>query len=1051
MSATSLASHHVPAEKNQNESFRRPDAKRSKNRSRSRSPRRDRSRSISRRRDRSRSISRRRDRSRSFNSRREKKRSLSPRRNWNRFDSSPEADAMPSYRRRERSSSAVRDWSPSRDSTIVRIPPCHYLHVLDQNTNVTSVVLGPQTFVRQDNQRIEKGPCRMVVVPPRHYCVVENPVVKREEAEEGGTRVAAPVLDALGQAKLRHGELEIRFAGEPFPLYPGELLKQPVKPLKVVQADTALKVRAILDFDEYVDEEESVGGEGGAAKTAERGEGSGKSSGKSASGRGRKSGDVPASRRGVEEVEQRDMGKRIVHRAAGDVWLFEGPGTFMPRIETIVEETVRASVITPNQALRLRATKECVDRSGRHRVTGEEWLVKEIGAYLPGVYEEVVDVVKAFVLTEKQALHVRALKTFVDDFGVSRNNGEEWLITMTMTDAHIPGVYEEVLGLINITTLSPRQYCVIIDPVGTDGKPQYGQKKLVRGDKSFFLMPGEKLEKGIQNVYVLGEEEGLVLKALEGFSDGNVQRHPGDRWMIKGPLEYVPPVEVEVVMKRRTIPLHESEGIYIRDIKTGNVRAVTGSSYMIKEDEELWEKQLSDTVEALLASNKDPLADRSIRPDVGKGEQVISKGETDAGKKPGRDKTRVITFRVPHNAACQIYDYRAKLSRVIYGPELAMLGPDEQFTQLSLSGGKPKKQNVIKALCLLLGPDFATDIITVETADHARLSLQLAYNWHFDVSDKSPEASAKLFSVPDFIGDSCKAIASRVRGAVAQTPFDDFHKHSTKIIRSSVFGFSEGRFGEELRFPQNNLVVTSVDIQSVEPVDQRTRDALQKSVQMAIEITTKSQEAAARHEAERLEQEARGRLERQKIQDEAEAEKARRELLELQAQSAAVESTGQAKAEAQSRAEASRIEGETAVEQAKLKAEAMAIEAEAELKRLSQAREAELEYVVAQDKQQIYKSAELNNQEIHKFEQMVASLGSGAIVSMATAGKEHQLKMLEALGLKSTLITDGSSPINLLSTAAGLIGAGVEELMPPAAKRRKVDDAEVTSAEDDGA
>ena len=40
-----------------------------------------------------------------------------------------------------------------------------------------------------------------------------------------------------------------------------------------------------------------------------------------------------------------------------------------------------------------------------------------------------------------------------------------------------------------------------------------------------------------------------------------------------------------------------------------------------------------------------------------------------------------------------------------------------------------------------------------------------------------------------------------------------------------------------------------------------------------------------------------------------------------------MESTGQAKAEAQSRAEAARIEGEAAVEQAKLKAEAMKIDA----------------------------------------------------------------------------------------------------------------------------
>ena len=85
-----------------------------------------------------------------------------------------------------------------------------------------------------------------------------------------------------------------------------------------------------------------------------------------------------------------------------------------------------------------------------------------------------------------------------------------------------------------------------------------------------------------------------------------------------------------------------------------------------------------------------------------------------------------------------------------------------------------------------------------------------------------------------------------------------------------------------------------------------------------------------RHEAERLEQKAKGALERQKITDEAEAEKARKELLELQASSAAVESTGQAKAEAQSRAEAAKIEGEAAVDQAKLKAQASKIEAVSE-------------------------------------------------------------------------------------------------------------------------
>ena len=49
---------------------------------------------------------------------------------------------------------------------------------------------------------------------------------------------------------------------------------------------------------------------------------------------------------------------------------------------------------------------------------------------------------------------------------------------------------------------------------------------------------------------------------------------PGDRWMIRGPLEYVPPVEVEVAAKRKAIPLDENEGIYVRDIKTGKVERI---------------------------------------------------------------------------------------------------------------------------------------------------------------------------------------------------------------------------------------------------------------------------------------------------------------------------------------------------------------------------------------------------------------------------------------------------------------------------------------------
>ena len=208
---------------------------------------------------------------------------------------------------------------------------------------------------------------------------------------------------------------------------------------------------------------------------------------------------------------------------AGDEWLFEGPGTYIPRKEIAIDEQIRATVLKTNQAIRLRARKECKDRNGNDKVTGEEWLVKQTGAYLPGAYEEVVSIVDAYVLTEKKALHMKSLRTFTDEFGKKRLNGEEWLIKISDTETHIPGVYEEVVGVVNVITLNSRQYCVILDPVGEDGKPQLGKKKLVKGEVSFFLQPGEKLERGIQDVYVLGEDEGLILRAIEPFVDEQVR------------------------------------------------------------------------------------------------------------------------------------------------------------------------------------------------------------------------------------------------------------------------------------------------------------------------------------------------------------------------------------------------------------------------------------------------------------------------------------------------------------------------------------------------
>ena len=93
----------------------------------------------------------------------------------------------------------------------------------------------------------------MVIVPPRHYCVVENPVVRNDDGDV--------ITDVSGQVKLAYADVEVRFAQEPFPLWPGEILKQAVTLLTVIFANTGLHLKAIIDFEDEDGDKRTAGDE----------------------------------------------------------------------------------------------------------------------------------------------------------------------------------------------------------------------------------------------------------------------------------------------------------------------------------------------------------------------------------------------------------------------------------------------------------------------------------------------------------------------------------------------------------------------------------------------------------------------------------------------------------------------------------------------------------------------------------------------------------------------------------------------------------------------
>ena len=68
---------------------------------------------------------------------------------------------------------------------LIRIPPYHYIHVQDRNSNVTRLECGPQTFIRKDHELISTGkaPIKFTTLQPYPYAVVNDPIMKDKDAK----------------------------------------------------------------------------------------------------------------------------------------------------------------------------------------------------------------------------------------------------------------------------------------------------------------------------------------------------------------------------------------------------------------------------------------------------------------------------------------------------------------------------------------------------------------------------------------------------------------------------------------------------------------------------------------------------------------------------------------------------------------------------------------------------------------------------------------------------------------------------------------------------
>lgn len=708
--------------------------------------------------------------------------------------------------------------------------------------------------------------------------------------------------------------------------------------------------------------------------------------------------------------------------------LVKGPTTFYPRKEHQVLETVKAIEITQLKVAKFKALRNLTDDEGLPRRAGEEWVYRKLGSYSPSTpYIMYAGSVEAKVINEFNALHLKATTEFTDFYGKKRRAGENWLITKDITSLHFIDAYEKYVQTVGIVIVQDREFCIVNNPVEKSESGEvvqrFGGKKLITGPANFFLQPYENLEENHPlPIYVMKEDEALLVFAQNTFKDNNnVIHYPGEKWLIHGPGDYIPPIDVTILEKRAAIPLHKNEGIYVRDEKTGVIRAQIGSTYLLKAHESLWEKELPEEYEELLQKERLGVS-YTVPKQIG--DQVVY--EQVFNSEP-RDKTRVISYRISSGKCVQVYNYKTKENKIVFGPELILLEPDEILTLLRLSGGKPKKENVIQTLSLLLGPEIISDFVEVETSDHAKIELDLSYKWHFEYNKESPlsEVNKKLFAVADFVGDISKSISSRIRGMVSSINYEDFHHNSAEIIKAAVFGRNQdGTIKQIKKFDANNIVITSCDIKSQRPIDKEVAEKLKKNTFLAIQIKTKATEMEYTHQTLFLQQESKGELDIKKLEDDSLAEQARIQLYTIRTEKDAMFSVATALADAKAENEKLEILGKNKVDLAVLEKE----EKEVEISTMNELKNRKYEIDLTHEKLQA--DIEVNEQqklaliEVEKLRRMINVLGAKTLEQMVNAGPEIQAKMLKSLGLKGYLMTDGKSPINLFDTANGLVQQG---------------------------
>lgn len=362
--------------------------------------------------------------------------------------------------------------------------------------------------------------------------------------------------------------------------------------------------------------------------------------------------------------------------------------------------------------------------------------------------------------------------------------------------------------------LGPKNFCFLFD---ADGNPRIvrGPARVFPGPHDTFMHRGSR--RRVYDAYELGEHQAVYLRIISPLSrEQLIARLPagtviedrkhfeaGYEFLVRGlPSVFFPFIEAEVLnpltrephvgndhenVVLTAIGIDQKSGVYVRDLRTGMVKMVRGeTSYLV-----------------------DPRCEEHVHRQVPHDRWNLWIGHAEPHKVTTAAVSTpwALSVIIPNNEAVLVTSRHGR--RVVTGPCTELLNFEEQLTALKLSKGKSKDGHTTVTTCFLrVQGGRIADNFEVESADFVRFRVKLALAGNFE---GEPE---KWFNVEDPVKLLADTVRARVREAARVQTATKILGDLPTLVRAALFSEHEA-----LRFPDNGMVLTGVDLLGVSVAD----------------------------------------------------------------------------------------------------------------------------------------------------------------------------------------------------------------------------------------